>query len=93
MRTSSRSLDVDLVREPPAETARPKTWPRLRADPRERREATTFPDAIADDIRKRTLGFDDIKGVCAIYPRLDAPTSGAAVLLLWRRCGPAAAAG
>jgi MYXO-CTERM domain-containing protein len=47
--------------------------PSCGAAPPELREATMFPDAIADDIRKRTLGFDDIQGVCAIYPRLDAP--------------------
>jgi MYXO-CTERM domain-containing protein len=42
------------------------------------REGTMFPDTVADDISKRTLADDDVRGICAIYPHVEAPADASA---------------
>jgi len=41
------------------------------------RESTMFPDTVANDIRKRTLGADDVAAVCALFPLYMPPDAGA----------------
>jgi MYXO-CTERM domain-containing protein len=51
--------------------------PACAAAPADLREATMFPDTVANDVRKRTLGADDVAAVCALFPLYMPPDAGA----------------